>query len=175
MRRRPGFTLIELLVALAVGGLVLVAAHRVFVGVVDGVARVEAARATLDREANVRRRLATLVGSIEVDGAGNGFAGESHGIAFTTWDTDRIGRAVHRRIVVSLVNGALMLGGAYPEPVPLLEGVDSLALDYLLDLGAGQRFVRKWYSDAGAPTALRMRITRGAVTDTLLLIVGPRG
>jgi prepilin-type N-terminal cleavage/methylation domain-containing protein len=175
MGRERGFTLIELMVALAVGSLVVVAAHRIVTGVIDGVHQLEGAREWLDREANARRLLAALAGSIEVGGGGSGFAGAPDRMAFTAWCSDSLGHHVRRRIAISVQAGALSLEGLWPDPVRLLDDVRDLALDYLPDLGAEQRFVRVWESDASAPAAIRLRLDRGTASDTLLLLVGPRG
>lgn len=175
MRDSAGFTLVELLVALTVAGLVLAAAHQLFRGVVDGVLLIERAQNDLNREANARRLLATVVRGIEVNRTIGAFAGDERRVEFTAWDADSVGLAVRRRIVLTSGQGALTLTGIGPEPVRLLERVDELALDYLLQFGAEQRFVRQWHSDAAAPAALRVRVTRGATADTLLLPVGRRG
>lgn len=176
MRRPSGFTIIEVLLALVIGAIVVAGAHRVFAGVMDGVQRTADARIALDREANARRLLATLVAGIETGGApADGFQGEPHRVAFSTWQRDGAGHAVRQRVRIEAEQGALVAYGIRPEPVPLLHDVTALALDYLLETGAAERFVSEWRSDASAPVAMRLRIARGAGTDTLLLIVGPRG
>ena len=53
-----GFTLIEVLVALTISAVVLLLAHQLFTGIVDGGRSLVAARAQLDRAANARRWLA---------------------------------------------------------------------------------------------------------------------
>lgn len=169
-----GFTLIEVMVALALAGLAVLAAHRLFAGVVDGVQRLAEARRTLDREANARALLSHLITGADVD-QGHPFQGQPQQVAFTAWCTDRVGRAVRKRLRVRAEGGALVLYGLYAEPVHLADSVTAVGFDYLLQLGAGERFVREWYSGASAPAALRLRLTRGATTDTLLLLVGSRG
>jgi hypothetical protein len=168
--------MIELLVALVVAGIVVMAAHRVFAAVIDGLERTAEARTAWDREANARRLLAVLASSIETGrAAGDGFQGEPSRVAFTAWHRDAWGRAVQGRIAIAVENDALVLRGVGPEPVSLMNEVTGLSLDYLLEAGATERFVQEWRSDASAPLAIRLRIVRAAVTDTLLLIVGERG
>lgn len=174
MNRSTGFTLIEVLVALTLAGFVLLAVHQVFVGVADGAERLEAARSRLDREANARWLLAWLAGSIEV-GRNDPFSGEPHAVAFTSWVTDSLGHRVRRRAALRTEGDILMLSGLYAGPVALLDSLRAFDVDYLLELGANERFVRRWYSDAGAPAGFRLRITWAARTDTLLLLVGSRG
>lgn len=176
MARSRGFTLLELVVALTLAGFVALAAHRIFTGVLDGVRRVEAARGTLDREANARRLLAALVAGVAVSrGPPDAFEGGRDRVTFSTWHVDALGRTVRRRVRLALEGEALVAHGLGPDAVRLLGDVTEVAFDYLLALGAAERFVREWYSDASPPAAMRMRIARGAATDTLLLIIGSRG
>ena len=174
MSRPGGFTLIEVVVALALAGFVVLAAQQLFVGVADGARRLEAARVGLDREANARALLARLAGSLEVD-RNDPFSGEPHTLAFTSWVTDSLGHSVRRRARLRTAGDSLMLDGAYSGGVALEDSVQSFDVDYLLELGANERFVRRWYSDAGAPAAVRLRIARAVRTDTLLLLIGSRG
>jgi len=180
---RGGFTLIEVMVALTLGALVVLLAHRIFTGVTDGSVRLAEARAALDREASARRLLAAVVGSIDIGRAGAGdFRGEPHGATFSTWYQSPAGWLEPRRVTLALGGDAVVLHGLADEPVRLADSVTSLDLDYLLDYGAGEAWVRTWSSTVSAPVAVRVRTTktgngkgeRGKV-DTLLLIVGTRG
>ncbi|MGH7676107.1 MAG: PulJ/GspJ family protein [Gemmatimonadales bacterium] len=181
--RRGGFTLLEVMVALALGSLVVLLAHRIFTGVTDGSARLADARAALAREANARRLLVAVVGSIDVGRPGAGdFRGEPHGATFSTWYQSPAGWLEPRRVTLALGGDALVLGGLADEPVLLANSVTALDLDYLLDYGAGEAWVRTWSSTVSAPVAVRLRITtagdgrrEAAGVDTLLLIVGTRG
>jgi hypothetical protein len=162
-------------VALTLAALVLALAHRVFSELLDGAARAEAARAALDREANARRLLTTVIGSLDVSERDAGFRGEPHRVAFTAWFRDARGRHARGAVTLALAESALVVTGLRPEPWPLLHGVTGLDLDYLLDYGAQERWVREWISPASAPTAIRLRVAREGAVDTLLLIVGSRG
>lgn len=180
---RPfGFTLIELLVALAVGGVVVLLAHRVFTGVADGAARVAEARMMLDREQNACRLLTELVGSLDIGRRGTGdFDGNPDRASFSTWTLGVGGWAEPRRVSLSRAGDAFVVTGIAEAPVPLVDSVDAVAFDYLLDYGADAAWVRTWKSPVSAPLAIRIRVTGGRGTgdggrvDTLLLIVGPRG
>ncbi len=176
MSRSRGFTLIEVMVALALAAVAALAAHRLVTGVLDGVRRVDGARSSLDREANARRLLSAVVGSITVgDARRDAFHGGRSQLTFTTWHADVRGRAVRRRVSVAVEDGALTARGVGAEPVRLRDGVSDLALDYLLELGEAERFVREWYSDASPPLAVRFRVSGAGGRDTLLVLVGERG
>lgn len=175
-----GFTLVEVLVALTLSALVVLAAHRIFTGVVDGAARLRDARVALDREANARRFLHEAFGSLDVgtEGAGS-FVGRPERVEFTTWLRVPEGWVERRRIALAARGGGLVadLGSA---SVLLADGIARVEFDYLLEAGAAAAWVREWISPVSAPVAVRVRITdarsteRGAV-DTLLFIVGARG
>ncbi|MGH7675111.1 MAG: prepilin-type N-terminal cleavage/methylation domain-containing protein, partial [Gemmatimonadales bacterium] len=180
---RGGFTLLEVLVALTLGSLVVLMAHRLFTGVTDGAARLAEARGALDREANGRRLLAAIVGSIDIGRPGAGdFGGEPHGAGFSTWYQSPEGWLEPRRVTLALSGGVLVLRGLGDEAIRLVDSVTALDLDYLLDYGAGESWVRRWSSTVSAPVAVRVRIARtgdgrreAGEVDTLLLIVGTRG
>jgi len=183
VRRARGFTLIEVMVALSLGALLVLIAHRIFTGVTEGSARLATARAALDREANARRILAAVVGSIDVGRPGTGdFDGKPHGVTFSTWYQSPAGWLEPRRVTLALGAESLVLTGLDEEPVRLADSVAALDLDYLLDYGVREAWVRAWSSTVSAPVAVRVRIRRtgdgrretGGV-DTLLLIVGTRG
>jgi prepilin-type N-terminal cleavage/methylation domain-containing protein len=175
-----GFTLIEVVVAITLSALVVLLAHRVFSGVVDGVARLASARVALDHEANARRLLQEAFGSLDVgsDGAG-GFLGRPDGVEFTTWQRTVHGWFERRRVQLGVTGDAFVArrdGGL----VTLADSVDRVEFDYLLDPGANAVWVREWASPVSAPVAVRVRIARsgdretGGV-DTLVILIGPRG
>lgn len=179
---RGGFTLLEVLVALALGALVVLLAHRVFTGVMDGARRVAEARAALDRWANARRLLTEIARSIDVGSHSDGFDGRPDRAAFSTWTRVPQGWLERRRVQVGGERGALILTGSGPEPLVLADSVAQLDLDYLLDAGADAAWVRTWQSPVSAPLAIRMRVWyrgrgngEGGSVDTLVLVVGPRG
>ena len=163
---RRGFTLIEIMVGLALSALVVFIAHRVFAGVVDGAQRLEDARTSLDRDGNARRSLAEMFGSLDVgsEGAG-GFAGRPTQAEFTTWGRVSEGWLERRRVVLR-ADGGTFVGWS---------DVSGVEFDYLLEPGANAAWVREWISPVSAPVAVRVRIVRRSVIDTLLFVVGSRG
>ena len=176
--RRPGvpagFTLIEVMIALTLSALVVLLAHRIFTGVVDGAQRLEAARTALDRVGNARRSLTELFGSLDVGTEGTGgFAGRPDRVEFTTWQRVPQGWLERRRAVVAVENGVLV---ARTDMLLALEdSVTGVEFDYLLEPGANAAWVREWISPVSAPVAVRVRIQHAAAIDTLLFIVGSRG
>jgi len=167
VRSSRGFTLIEVMVALALAALVVLLAHRIFAGVVQGAQNLDVARQSLDREENARRSLTEMFGSLDVgtEGAG-GFSGRPNRVEFATWQRVPAGWLERRRVVLDAEHGTL---------VALAESVTDVEFDYLLEPGANAAWVREWISPVSAPVAIRMRIVRAATTDTLLFIVGSRG
>jgi hypothetical protein len=161
---------------LAVGSIVVLAAHRIFAAVTDGTARLAAARQTLDREANARRWLLEAFGSLDVgsEGAG-GFAGRADRVEFGAWLLGPRGWFERHRVALRVEDGALVARATDREPLVLEDSVTGAAFDYLLEPGASEAWVREWLSPVSAPLAVRVRIGRRAGTDTLLFIVGPRG
>lgn len=174
MRRPPGFTLIEVMIGFALSALVVLLAHRIFTGVIDGAARLGDARTTLDREANARRSLTEMFGSLDVgtEGAG-GFTGRPERVDFATWQRVPEGWLERRRVILEVERGVLV--ARTDMSVALQDGVKGVEFDYLLEPGAGAVWVREWVSPLSAPVAVRVRIIRVAAVDTLLFIVGQRG
>jgi prepilin-type N-terminal cleavage/methylation domain-containing protein len=164
--RRRGFTLLEVVVALTLGSMVVLMAHRILIAVIDGAAELTAVRGALDREANARRLLANVFGSLDVTG---------DSVAFTSWHRDERGFRTRSRVTLTAQDSALVLLGIGPGTLALLPDMVAVEFDYLLDYGARERWVREWISPASAPAAVRLRMTRRNSTDTLLLIIGGRG
>jgi len=174
VRRRDGFTLIEVMVAMAIAGVVIVAAHRIFTGVADGAKAVATARESLDRSANARRWLKSTFLSLEPP-----FEGRAHRASFTSWQLVP-GGWFEQRPTQLVQDNSRFLGATGAEPLQLADGVSDVAFDYLLDPGADTKWVREWISPMSAPLAVRVRIAgcgkRGATcVDTLLFLVKERG
>jgi prepilin-type N-terminal cleavage/methylation domain-containing protein len=175
-RARGGFTLVEVTAALAIGGLVVLLATRLFGDLLDDAHRLLDARTTLDRSANARRLVTALVQGVEVGMVpGGDFRGSPDQVAFTTWTTGPRGWAERRRVSIVAADGALQVVGLGDVSLSLADSVTAFAVDYLLDYGASQRWGRAWSSQVSAPFALRLRVARPGGADTLLLLVGPRG
>lgn len=172
--RLSGFTLIEVLVAITIATVVMVAAHRVFTGVVDGSKAVVDARADLDRHANARRWLKATFLSLDPP-----FQGLRESASFTSWQLTSGGWFEPRPIVLQL-DGSTLVGTTGGESLRLTEGVSSVAFDYLLEPGADTKWVMQWISPVSAPLAVRMRIAGcgnqvAGCVDTLLFLVRERG
>lgn len=186
MRRSRGFTLIEVMVALAVGGVVVLLTHRLFIGVADGAQRLTEARVVLDHDANARRWLMEAFGSLDV-GNGADFAGHANQVHFAAWLRTAEGWLTREPIELGVHGNRVVARLGSDDSLVLADSVRRLGLDYLLEPGEGTgapsempgeqaSFVREWISPVSAPLAVRLRILYATgKTDTLLLLIGPRG
>ena len=175
---RRGCTLIEVMVALTLSAIVVLLAHQIFAGVVDGVARLDQARARVTRSSNARRWLVEAFGSLQagVDSAGP-FEGHPGSVAFASWQPASRGGLRRSRILISQVGHDLVAQRADGLLV-LADSVAQVAFDYLLEPGANTTWAREWLSPVSAPVAVRVRVTYLGVparADTLLLVIGGRG
>jgi len=172
--RSSGFTLIEVMVAVAIAGLVILTAHRIFTGVADGVKAVAAAREDLDRAANANRWLKATFLSLEPP-----FEGRSDHLSFTSWQLtsggwfEQMPTAIQRQ-------DAHLVGRTGGTALQLTNGVSGISFDYLLDPGADTKWVREWISPVSAPLAIRLRIAGcgkrdSECADTLLFLIKERG
>ena len=189
--RAGGFTLVELLVALAVGGVVLLLAHALLVGVVDAAERGRAATLELTRRANRSAWLGRTFGSTAISfDRGWGFQGlnrmaaglEADEIRFHAAVRSGTAHAVRRvRIVLDdrrrLVAELLAAGSdsTAPDTLVVAESVVGFGAEYLLDYGAGARWISEFVSTATAPLAARLRIATAERIDTVFVHVGLRG
>lgn len=172
--RRNGFTLIEVIVAVTIAAAVVVAAHSIFAGVVDGAKEIVEARTELDRSANARRWLKAAFLSLEPP-----FDGRTDRVSFKSWQLAPGGWFEPQSIFVRQ-NGPTFAGAIGNEQLQLAYGVSSVAFDYLLEPGADAKWVREWISPVSAPLAIRVRVAgcgKGDVgcVDTLLFLVRERG
>lgn len=173
-----GFTLIEVMVALTLSAIVVLLAHQIFSGVLDGVGRLGTARAALARRANARRWLIEAFGSLQAgaDSAGS-FDGHRDQVGFTTWLRVAPSGLRRERIVLGQLGTSLVASDA-GGVLTLADSVTQVRFDYLLEPGANTTWAGEWLSPVSAPLAVRLRITYlGArpKTDTLLLVIGGRG
>ena len=163
-----GFTLIEVMVAMAIAGVVIVAAHRIFTGVADGAKAVAAARE------NARRWLKATLLSLEPP-----FEGRMNRVSFTSWQLVP-GGWFELRPTQLLQEAGRFVGSTGAVPLQLADGVTDVAFDYLLEPGADAKWVREWTSPVSAPLAVRLRIGGcgrhdAGCADTLLFLVKERG
>lgn len=174
MRSRAGFTLIEVMVAVAIAGIVMLAAREIFVGVGDSAKAIATARHDLDRRSNARRWLKAAFLSLEPP-----FEGRSRRMAFSSWQRTPGGWFAQQSIEL-VQDGDHLVASAGSGAVQLADSVTTVAFDYLLTPGADAKWVSEWVSPVSAPLAIRMRISRCgdqpvACVDTLLFLVKERG
>jgi prepilin-type N-terminal cleavage/methylation domain-containing protein len=174
VRRRAAFTLIEVMVAMAIAGVVVIAAHRIFTGVADGARAVATAREGLDRSANAQRWLKATFLSLEPP-----FEGRTTRATFTSWQLTPQGWLEPQPTSLA-ADGAHFVGTSGGTALQLADSVTSVAFDYLLEPGADTRWVGEWVSPVSAPLAIRLRIAGcgrqdAGCVDTLLFLVKERG
>ena len=175
---RRGFTLIEVMVSLTLSAVVVLLAHQIFAGVVDGIARLDAVRARVTRRSNARRWLVDAFGSLQagVDSSGP-FEGHATTVSFTSWQRVPEGGLRRARILLER-SGTDVVAQTLGGEIALVDSVSALAFDYLLEPGANTTWAHEWLSPVSAPLAVRIRIYyRGTPVraDTLLLAIGGRG
>lgn len=169
-----GFTLIEVMVAIAIAGVVVLAAYQIFTGVADGASAVAVARASLDHDVNARRWLKGTFLSLEPP-----FEGRVNQASFTSWQL-MPGGWFEPQPIQLLQEGSLLVGKKTGQSLRLADGLSTVSFDYLLEPGADTKWVREWISPVSAPLAIRLRIAgcgRRDVrcVDTLFFLVKERG
>ena len=187
---RAGFTLIELLVALSIGGLAVVLAHALFAQTLDALQRGERVATASVRHTNRYAWLVRAFGSLTTSSRPpRGFSGtngvrdglEADAIRFHAFVRTPGGSGI-REVTLELdASGRLTAtlvasDAAAPQSVVLSEPLVAFGAEYLLEYGAGARWVRSWQSPVTAPLAARLRLYgTDARADTLLLHIGARG
>lgn len=175
MRRERGFTLIEVIVALTVAALVVLLAERLFAGVGDAGRAVVAARTALDREANARRWLTSVFLSVEVGGTSGPFEGTSDRVTFSSWLETDAGWFERRRVTLARVGTRFMAIVAPTDSITLADSVDGVVFEYLMESGEHSLWMRDWISGVSAPLAVRLRVARDRMVDTLPCAIKERG
>ena len=180
MQRRSdpasGFTLIKVVVALGLGGLVLVSAHALLVGVADRGHALAMRTDGLEQRATGALTLRRLVGQLEVGTPASGpVAGASAQVSFTSWCDTPSGW--QERCAVTLefesVEGepALVARLNNGAPRALLQGFHAGAFRYLKSAADGGQWFESWWTGITAPVALGVLLDR----DTLIVRIGERG
>ena len=175
MAHSRGFALLEIVLALTLGSLVVLIAHVFFAGVTDGARRLRVERVGLERAGNARNWLIEALGSLEIGARGGGFVGSSAKTEFGASLRNEWGWDSGSRVRLAMANNQFIAQDHGREPVVLADSVVRLDFDYLLVLGAQATWVQEWVSFESAPLAIRVRIAKRAATDTILLLIGPRG
>ena len=172
---RRGFTLIELLVAITITGMVLLLAHALFGAVADGAARIGRHHAEAEARAASLSWMHEILRSAEIGRPDDGgFEGATDSAAFTGYLRTPGGWPERRRITLKTESGSLLLL-AGDDTLPMQRGVRGVSFDYLLEPGAGSRWVNEWHSPVSVPLAIRLRLADSLRVDTMLFLVGTRG
>lgn len=173
-RDSRGFTLIELVIALAISGMVVLAARALVVAVAEANQRLEVASAEADAAANGERLLRGLVGRLDVSAMGSRFQGVPTAMSFPTW-CDAPGGGLepcNAGITVQSAPGsaALVASLAPGVQVTLLRG-RAIALRYLESAAGGGVWFERWGTSVSVPLAIAVIVDR----DTLMVRLGTRG
>lgn len=175
-KSRAGFTMVELMVALTAGAILLAALYGLVAAVVDSGSRLVAQRREAEQLRQGDRWLRSVIASTSVGRPGDAqYEGRPEAASFTSMVPTAYGWHEARAVSLSLRGDSLLLAVTGSEDVVLRQGVQDLALDYLLEPGANAKWVRQWHSPVSAPLAVRVRIDTGADVDTALYLIGPRG
>jgi prepilin-type N-terminal cleavage/methylation domain-containing protein len=176
VRSRSAFTLIEVMVALALSGIVLLAARALLEATADNASRITEAAAVVDGDANAERTMRALVGRLEVGTLpGTDFAGDSLTAHFTSWCD--VPRGWQERCTVTLgferdsTGPALVARTSVGDVLRLRDGFHGGALRYLNDPSAGGSWIHTWGTGITAPMAIGVMID----ADTLIVRIGERG
>jgi prepilin-type N-terminal cleavage/methylation domain-containing protein len=177
-RRRPraGFTLIEVMVALAISGMVLLAARSVLSQLGADARRIEAAAAESDRVSNADRLLRDVVGRTENSSPdGPRFVGDARAARFATWCEVPAGWLERCDATLGIVQAgdalSLVLTLSDGELVPLRTGLRRARLKYLVDGGEGGHWTGEWTSRLSTPAAVGVEVD----DSTLIVPLGERG
>jgi prepilin-type N-terminal cleavage/methylation domain-containing protein len=172
---RAGFTLLEVLVALAITGILILAARAVLDRLGDDARHLTSVAGEEAREANADRLLRDLLARAELPRPGDPFVGDSRLVRFSTRCDVPAGwqERCHAELGVVQVGGIATLGLSLStgEAVVLRRGFASARLQYLYDPGAGGTWTNSWRSAYTLPWAVGIE----ADGETLIVPIGERG
>lgn len=174
-----GFTLLEITVALVIGGMVVIAASALFLGLAGRDEAIQEASAHFDRIANGEQLLGTLFLNVDsrADSAG-WLTGDSLGVSFVTWcrtvGTElsrcradlRFAERGTRRVLILRLSALKRNAEQGASELELRESHRGV-LRYLVDARNGGRWADRW--SQRQPPAAVSAIVDG---DTLLFPVG---
>ena len=162
------------------GSVVLLTAERVLTALADESRAIVGRAAERDRAANGDDVLRALVGRLEIGAAGTvPFTGVPDSVRFSSWcevpsgwlESCTVTLAFERtgaaRALTASIDGR--------SPLVLVAGLRDGAFRYLESAAAGGQWFQRWGTGITAPLGIGVITERGAVVDTTLLPIGPRG
>ncbi len=174
---RRGFTLLEVLVALALTGIVVLLAHRLFSVAVDSSGALLRNRREQDNRANSERWTEEAFLSLAVGQAGDPrFEGQEATLDAAAWTV--VAQGWRERVPLQLGMRDDRLELRLGETVVTLgTRLASARFEYLTGIGPDRRWAGGWSSDLGAPEAIRIIMEHGDTTaaDTCVYLIGERG
>jgi len=172
-----GFTLVEMILAISLSGLAVLLGALLWRQSLTAGAALSQHRNRVELHAGGRRWLATAIGSIDVGAVGDTpFMGQPTQAAFTSWLPGSAGWPERSALTLGLSGHAFAAQSAAGEVIPIADSIASVGFDYLLDPGLNTTWAGSWESPVSAPLAIRVRLNGlNGTSDTLLILVGPRG
>lgn len=175
---RTGLTLVELLGGLAVGGVVLALAVRMFTVLSLSLIRLDDAASRDAERWNSVRQLAELLRRAAVPNDSQPFVGLRSSFTFDFHRVAEGAEPVAEHVGVNLDTAGNLVTRTRAASSLLRSRVEHFEVDYLISRGLESRWHESWVSVAELPSAVRLRLTRRASTkaivDTILLAVGVR-
>jgi prepilin-type N-terminal cleavage/methylation domain-containing protein len=173
--RRGGFTLVEVVIALAVGGMVVLAAHQLFAVVADTADRVPVAARATNRARNQERFLRELLARAEVGSdSAERFNAQPNLIRFISWCPTPGGWLERCAVELALsnANDSVALDARWMgRRSRLVTRPGRARFLYLRSASGGGEWLSRWGDAISAPLAVRI-----AFGDTAVFLrVGPRG
>lgn len=173
---RSGLTLVELIGGLAVGGLVLAVALRMFVMLSTSVARVDGATLRSEQYRNGVRWLAERLRETAEPNDAQPFIGLATSLSFRVKRTNDGVRYEGDDIEIRVDSLSRWVARRQATQLVLHPNVSSISIEYLGSHGLDSRWQQSWISTATRPMAVRIRVgssrLQGATVDTLLFVVG---
>lgn len=172
---RQGFTLIELITALAVGGIVLLAAHGILRSITHTAELIPSAAADTEGPSNALDLIRMILGNSESGGHRIAFKGNSDSATFASWCPAVGGWLTPCDIALRIVgNGdSMRLTLAWDQVAVNLTAPGTTGrIRYLLDAASGGIWLPEW-QETGFTVPLAVEIHLG--NERIFLRIGDRG
>ena len=168
---RRGFAVLQAVLALAVAGIVLLAARMLIESLMDGAERVNGVSSAIDREANGRQLMRALVARMEVTDTSRLFAGDERAIVADSWCETPFGGTARCRLSLRIANDSVLAIVDGASATTVMQSGPRAEFRYLADGRDGGTWIRHWGHSLTMPLAIVL--VRSA--DTVFFPIGDRG